>query len=35
MGDAANLSWSQLTRWRAECYQLFGSIHSLSAILAL
>ena len=29
MGDAVALSWSQLTRWRTECYQRFGSMRDL------
>lgn len=29
MGDTVDLSWSQLTRWRRECYQRFGSIRDL------
>ena len=29
MGGEVSLSWSQLTRWRSECYQRFGSIRDL------
>ena len=30
MAEGVNLgSWSQLTRWRAECYERFGSIRDL------
>ena len=29
MGDEVNLSWSQLTRWRKECFQRFGGIRNL------
>ncbi len=29
MSAHPQLPWSQLTRWRGECYQRFGSIHKL------
>lgn len=29
MSSSPQLSWSQLTGWRAECFQRFGSIHNL------
>jgi hypothetical protein len=29
MNTTSHLSWSQLTRWRQECHQRFGSIHDL------
>jgi hypothetical protein len=29
MIDEVTLSWSQLTRWRQECYQRFGGIRNL------
>lgn len=32
MSSLPQLSWSQLTRWRSECHQRFGSILTFAEI---